>query len=444
MKHSRVLVTMVLGLGFALALLWMLCGGGSPAVARSGLVLVSSSLTRQHAPVVISGSFLPNLQGRPLEEIFVYAYEGTISTQIPFQIDERDAGGMYVAVEDGQLDDNDELVFMAMDAGAWADSPSLDVGGTAITPTYVITLTDPVSDTRAWAYAFCSDALARTFATDYVSYDSGDDRITSPGRYVIGFNATYAFQDYLTLGSSSLDLLDRHKLRAAGTVLGFPVSADEQDFTKDGVHAIDGPVRVTRVSTSTFDVLGEATEITANLFAYRGLVVHPATTIVPGDPFEISYYRASIDWNEQASGMTFYDANNPAGVTIDGITDTITISPPTRWTQIAGVTGTVVNVSHIPAGLGGTQSTYYKDDSVVDSGDTSDQRSYGDAGLQVNDPNPGVYTILGHVYFLTGAVTNVGAVYVDYYDNPLQVSIAGPPAAAPTWWYVYFPLVMKD
>ena len=80
MKHSRILVTIILGLGFALALMWMLCGASSPAMARNGLVLVPSSLTRQHAPVVISGSLLLDLTGKPLEEIFVYAYEGTILT----------------------------------------------------------------------------------------------------------------------------------------------------------------------------------------------------------------------------------------------------------------------------------------------------------------------------------------------------------------------------
>ena len=72
-----------------------------------------------------------------------------------------------------------------------------------------------------------------------------------------------------------------------------------------------------------------------------------------------------------------------------GLPDTITITPPTRWTQVASTTGAIVNVVNIPAGLGGSQSTYYKDDSTVDSNDTGDQRSYGDAGFQVNNPNPG-------------------------------------------------------
>ena len=107
--------------------------------------------------------------------------------------------------------------------------------------------------------------------------------------------------------------------------------------------------------------------------------------------------------------------------------------------------GTVVSVSDIPAKLGGTQSTYYRDDGTADSNDTGDQCSYGDAGLRVDDPTPGIYTVLGHVYFLTGAVTNVGATYVDYYDIPLQVSIASlPPEAAPSGRYAYLPVVIKD
>jgi len=443
MKHKRthLFIAVGVGLGLILALLCTLQAPSSSALAQTGLESVPPSLTREHDPVVIGGSLLPDLTGSPLDQIFVYAFQDAVPIQIPSQIDERDDNGTYVPTEDGQLDDNDELVFMAMDAGGWVDDPSLDVDGTPITPTYVITLTDPISDTHAWAYVFRSSTLSRTFTADYVSYDEGNDRITSPGWYAIGFTATYAFQDYLTLGSSSLDLLDRNKLRVAGTALGFPVSADEEDFSKHTTYAIDGPVRVTRVSTSTFDVLGEAAQITTDLFAYRSLVVQPATTIVPDDPFDIAYYRSSMDWNEQASGMTFYDANNPTGVTINGITDTITISPPTRWTQVTGSTGTAVSVSDIPAGLGGTQSTYYKDNSAVDSDDTGDQRSYGDAGLQVEDPNPGIYTVLGQSYFLTGTVVNVGATFADYYDHPLQVSVAAGPG--PLSYDIYLPLIMN-
>jgi hypothetical protein len=149
MKHSRLLITAALGLGLTLALLWMLRGPSGPALAESDLTITPPSLACQHDPVVITGGLLSDLTGDPLHDIFVYAYRGTALAQIPFQIDERDGSGTYVPVEDGHLDDNDELVFMAMDAGGWVDDPSLDVGSASITPTYVITLTDPFSLTHA-------------------------------------------------------------------------------------------------------------------------------------------------------------------------------------------------------------------------------------------------------------------------------------------------------
>jgi hypothetical protein len=442
MKHPRLLAATALGLSLILALLWMLRGASGEVFARCSLSAVPPSLAREHAPAIISGSLLSNLTGCPLDEIFVYAYHDTTPIQIPFQIDERDTDGMYVGVEDGRLDDNDELVFMAIDAGGWVDDPGLDAGGTLFVPTYVITLTDPLSDTHAWAYIFRSTALTRTFVADYISYDVANDRITSRGRYTLGFTTTYGFMDYLALGGDSLNWLDRSKLRIRGTLPGgIQFSANEQGLRQDGVHAVDGPVRVTRVSTLALALPGAPPQGLVTLFAYRSLVMQPTTITVPGVPFEIAYQRTSMDWNERASGMIYYDANNPAGVTIDGLPDVITITPPSNWMQVSGVTGTVVSVNRIPVGLGGSQSTYYKDDSTINSSDTGDQRSYGDAGFQIENPNPGDYARLGQTYFLTGTLANVGTTYVDYYDNPVQVSAAIVSPALPN--RVYLPITVR-
>ena len=253
--------------------------------------------------------------------------------------------------------------------------------------------------------------------------------------------------DYLTLGSGDRDLLDRSKLRISGTVelLGstIPFSRTEQHVTKVGAHAIDGPVRVMRVSTNSlyidigpgFSIPGKVT-----LFAYRSLVVLPETFTILGYPVHMTHLRSSMDWNEQATGMAYYDANNSSDVTVDGSLDSITTSPVSRWGQFASVTGTVVSVSEIPSDLEGTQSTYYKDDSTIDTDDTGDQRSYGDTGIQVVDPNAGTHTLLGYTYFLTGVTANVGATYVSYYDNPIQVDVG---AFISARYHVYLPLVAK-
>jgi len=445
LRHLRLLIAMTLGLGLILGLLWVLRGPSNAAMAQGHLAPVSPDLARWPAPVVVAGSLLPDLAGSPLDEVFVYAYQGSTPIQIPFQIDERDAGGMYVAVEDGHLDGNDELVFMAADSGGWVDHPSLGTTGAPITPTYVVTITDPISDTHAWAYVFRSAVLSRVFTADYVSYDAGNDRITSPGRYGVGFDGPHGFMDYLTLGDSGQDVLDRAKLRISGTleVHGTltPLLLNEENISKDAVHVIDGPVRVTRVSTSTRPGEGGWVRDTATLFAYRSLVVRPETVVIPGAPAHIVYLRTSLDWNEHVAGMTYYDANNPAGAIIDGGPDTLVITPSSTWSQVTGVSGTLVIVSETPAGLGGSPSTYYKDDdSVVDGSDTGDRLSYGDAGLQVDNPNPDSYVLLGHIYFPTSTLANVGATYAGYYDNPLQTSVG----TVRSRWTIYLPLVAKD
>lgn len=444
MKKSRLLIAVALGLGLTLTLLWMLRQPPMPASAASDRSSAPLSLTREYDPVSISGAALSDLIGSPLDEIFVYVYRDTSLVQIPFQIDERARDGMYVPLEDGLLDGNDELVFMAIDGGGWIDPSEWNSGNGIITPTYIINLTDPLSGKRAWAYIVRSDELIYSVTTDYVSYDHVSDRITSPGWYVMGFDADHGFLDYLTLGGSGQELLDRSKLRVSGTfeIYGslVPFSFTEQDITRTGVHAIDGPVRVTWVCTNSIEILpGLTLQGSVTLFAYRSLAMLPRTITVPGYSVQVNYLRLSTDWNEQARGMVFYDANNSVGVTVDGNPDVVTSTPLAQWTQVTSVTGGIVNVSEIPDGLGGVQSTYYKDDSTVDSNDTGDQRSYGDAGLQIAGPNPGIYTLLGQIYFLTGTTANVGQTYADYYDNPIQVTVE----AFPSQHYVYLPVLTR-
>ena len=434
MKPFRLLAAFTLALWLAAFLLWALHRSSGPALAQT---ITPPTLTRQDDPVVITGGLLSRLAGVRLDDIFVYAYHNASLTQIPFQIDERLASGMYVPFENGTLGNDDELVFMAMDAGGWDDDPWLSTANIFISPIYVIAITDPVSNTHAWAYVFRSAALNRTFTEDYVSYDSGNDRIISPGRYALGFNPTYGIRDYQTLGNSSTDLLDRDKLRLTGIALGlFPFSINEQNVTQSGVHAIDGPVRVTRVNTTTLNVSGFQIQGNATVFAYRSLFARPAV-LEPPSEIQITSLRLSTDWNNQAAGMTYYDANTPVGVTIDGIPDAIAATPATRWSQVTGVTGTAITVLRIPAGVGGAQSTYYKDDSALDSGDTGDRRSYGDAGIRVDNPNAGTYTLLAHTYFLTGSMGHVGSVYANYYDHPLLVSVSA------SMWRVFLPVIMK-
>ena len=399
-----------------------------------------TTLTRQHDPVVLMGDQLPDLLGTATNEIFVYAFTGGTPAQIPFQMDEQNANGMFVPDGDGLLDGEDELAFMARDAGAFEANPTLSTPGGDVDPIYVLTLSDPLTNEQAWAYLYASPDLAQTFTEDYVQYDAGNDRITSPGLYSVGFNATGSFRDYLTLGGGG-DILDRDKVRLDATFISLPFTVTEEAITKDGVHAIDGPVRVTRVVTSTILLGGTTVTGSGTTFFYGNVIIQPSSLTTPASPIIVTNLRSSIDFNSAATGMTYFDANNPAGVTINGVADSLDADPAAEWQEATGTGGTIITVLDIPDSLPGT-STYYKDDSTPDTSDTGDQMSYGDAGFQVSNPPQNVqFELLTHTYFLNGQQSNVGATYQNYYTNPLDVQIAlfeGPTQK------IYLPIVKRD
>ena len=83
--------------------------------------------------------------GVSLDQMFLYSYhQGAGWVQIPWQFDEKVAGD-YVNSEDGMLDGDDELVFMAADCGEqvtasqWITNP--DARSHA---RYEIVVTDPL------------------------------------------------------------------------------------------------------------------------------------------------------------------------------------------------------------------------------------------------------------------------------------------------------------
>ena len=139
-----------------------------------------NTLTRQRDPVVVQGSSLPAFGGAPLNELFAYGYNSGTWQQIPFQFDEVEPiGNTYVVTEDGQLDANDELAFMALDAGeqvpagAWI-TDNLSTGY----PRYELRVVDPLHpNEQAWVYLYRSSTLTQAFGPGYI--DVTTDTVTS-------------------------------------------------------------------------------------------------------------------------------------------------------------------------------------------------------------------------------------------------------------------------
>jgi hypothetical protein len=404
------------------------------------------ALTRSQEPVIIGGDELPVFDGAALDDLFVYAYAGAAWQQIPFQLDEVDASGTYT-VENGVLGADDELVFMAMDLGEQATATDwiTDTDSQSYAR-YEIQVSDPLNPgQQAWAYLYRSTTLSPALPADYVSWDAANQRLVG-STYAIGFSpTTHAAMDSMKLNGSGTDALDRGKIRIVGTCWVGPIPIDltlnEEDLagSADPTPDIDGPVRVGGGSTDGSSWAYHS--------LYRSDVAMNIDDLTPPPPctaITIDQIRLSSDWlDPAASGMaptTYYDDNTPAGVTIDGVPDSVPAMPAAAWKQVGGGQGSIVQVVDVTIGAGQV-ANYYRDDQALDPNDTGDGRSFGDAGFVVSDPG-GQVSAETVTFFLGPELPNVGTTYYEYYANPLQVT-----ATAQSYgvrYYVFLPLAARD
>ena len=379
------------------------------------------ALDRTIEPVIVTGVFA----GRSVNDIFVYRWTGSAWEQIPFQIDERDATGAYVANEDGVMDSNDEVVFMSGDTGMLASSSigdALPVSGLW----YRVQVTDPLNTaSKGWAYIVHSTTLTVTNPTDYVSYNAANLRV-STANYALGWAASgHNGLDYMSMFGGG-DILDRTKLRIDYRFIVL-IKLTENDFPLDNVVLLkDGVVRT---------LVKRGGTVTVSYQSYTSTTFPVDLRTLPGS---LEQVRTSVDLGNGVTG-TYYDENNAAGKPIDGVPDNVTATPFNQaWRQVTVGNGSNIQVATLTS-LGGTRHHYYKDNSAVDPQDTGDQRSFGDSGFEVTNPTSKLFTITTGQYFIPAAQGNQGATYNQYFLNPLQVT-----ATAESQFQTYLPTLSRN
>jgi hypothetical protein len=168
----------------------------------------------------------------------------------------------------------------------------------------------------------------------------------------------------------------------------------------------------------------------------------------PGMNFgRIDAFQFSFDWvDPMISGiasMTYYDNNNLAGVSVDGIGDTVASSPLNLWSQISGSYGSVLRLVELGDEVIGSYENFYKDDSTEDFLDTGDQKSFGDAGYKVvfttGQVEYGQLDVSMLEYFLDPNQPGLGNNFLSYRDNPLQVQVS----IQNYQTVLYFPLLLS-
>ena len=319
---------------------------------------------------------------------------------------------------DKRLDANDEIAFMARDAGLLAGAvapPASTKAGSGVQ----VKVTDPlVPGSAGYVYLFRKKGkLSSGAGQQYVHYTfgllSGDYKKTyklqdgpnPENSLVTGTYYRHHFSDRWTSdrievtapGSSGVDILDRHKaLFAPGNCVRSENTFNDQEgaFITNKV----GPVRAIRSYIGANS--GPNTQRDHIFYDRREdvrtyLRVHTIPSIMD-----------FFDYSAAAIGMTYRNELNQAGLTIDGNPDSPVAGAPS-WEQVTGPQGSLTMVGQLQTSFTPTGFTsYYVDDSTPsDTQCTGDAQAYGSSGLWVQGSIPCTDPGTGCTAKLTGIRT---------------------------------------
>lgn len=303
------------------------------------------TLKRTIDPVIMKGKDCGFILGNPINNYNLYSYQNNKLNAIPFQIDKIIKGNFVLTAgkdksksSNNNFDKDDELVFMAKDAGdKIKDYQFKDAVSCA-----EIEVKDPVTSDIAWVYLVLYKAETQKSNVDYVDYNADKHKITA-ANYLAAFNkdhpvaaSYYAFGK--GLGGDGTNLLDRVKIRISMTSMGVTLNRTENDIKVKEYGYIDGPIRVITHTKNTtplvFGIPASSTE-QDNIYYYT-YAEFPFAASFPIKPS--AFHVTIIDDLKNSIGWKFYSSTNTAGHVIDGKMDdsdkSLNLSP-WKWSVIS-------------------------------------------------------------------------------------------------------------
>jgi hypothetical protein len=443
-------------------------------LARSALLAIpvaagAAPLNRPAEPVVLTGAAVPALVGVSPGDVVAFRWDGAWA-QIPVQVDERAVidlnqpfgsytctGSQYCfglpspgllalqytdpttyagADPTPTFDADDEIVFMAKDMGDLPD-PFVEPPGVVAGSGVGVHATDPLDGGEGWVYLFRqTGGLDPGAGVTYVHYDfqllSGpylatyqraggpnpEDSSATSGFYTRHF-ADRWLDDALAItagGATGVDVLDRRMVNVFGCVRSEDTfDAGEGCF----VANTSGPVRAIRSYMGANS--GPHTQ-RLHLFYERREDVQTSVRVhsIPGALF-------FVDYSPAATGMVYRNDNNPAGVTIDGVPDTVTPGSFT-WETVDGPQGGLTMLTVVDSNIPGLNYTSSYADQSGAAQCTGDSSTYGASGLWLTgtlpatDVPPYQLTVTQVTYFEAPGDAD-GPARRAQLDNPLSVMV---------------------
>ena len=467
----------------AMVLVGLVAVGSMVAATVPSRTANAAPLARAADPVVLTGAQLPVFNNGSKATIVGFRWTGAAWAQLPVQVDERavvnfgkiynNPSAVFYGSQPGlvnqlvytssatwtgndtnaKFDSDDEIVFMARDAGVQAPVGSQPAGTVAGIGSEVH-VTDPLSPgAEGYVYLFrktATSGLKQSAGVKYVTYTfkllSGGYKTTYQLTSGPNFEnskvtgATYKrhftdrwLNDEITItapGSTAVDILDRQKAQFAPGVCGR--SEDTFDMpiagSVEGAFIINknGPVRGIRSYVGANS--GPNTQRTHYFYDRREDIV--TNLRVHAIPSVMDY----MDYSPAANGMMYRNSLNLGGVTVDGNPDTLAAGFPT-WEQLTGAQGTVTHIGWMSTSFPATLTHYYVDDSTPPVTQcTGDAFAYAQSGAYVTSAIPntdpalgGTDTLLANrvMYFDgPGATPSTSAGYAAGVASPLQSTVS--------------------
>lgn len=448
-------------------------GGIARAVAATcaafaiGAASPSTAGPRDDEPVVLTGSDLPILRGAAPDRVVGFRYDaGWVA--IPVQIDERAvvdfaqiynrpvSGSTHLMYTDpdtftgadpvATFDDDDELVFLAGEAGGLAPigAPANVVAGTRTR----VSLDDPVGGGTTHVYLFVSDGsldpgAGRTPIENAFDLLSGDYKTTyktlaGPNPedtwirtpvYEVHFSDRWVKDGMRVVAgnASGDDVLDRNRF-----VFSPRVCARSEDTFVQGEGAFivnrSGPVRALR------GYIGANSGPTS--FRVHHFYERRETTVAHVRVHEIPGTLDVFDYETTATGMTYSNEANPDGVAIDGVPDALAAAERVAWELVDGPHGAWASRYEYDTDLPSLDTSVYRNDELAPetppcTGDDADFGSHGMRTGRVLNTDPQmepVYRLIVRRTFRFGE-PGVGRGFAEEFatsiDRPLAATVVG-------------------
>jgi len=313
--------------------------------------LPRSTVRRPSDLVVVNAEGLPLLgawsegeaQGPPLEHVRVMSFFPKHDWEvIPFQIDERDASGRWIApgtrepaLGAGILSTHDQIIFRARDLGVRAARPAWPEG---VKKGIEVAVRDATGGGRGWSYVFVFDApppLPRFDEVRDVPAAGGEGEAVVTPYYRVRFAPVGggAFMTELAIDGRGLghlgpNLLDRMKSRTEGShrLLPRAFRRSESNFSATPDLLIDGPLRVIRRTRVRVPIpfWPDATMDQSVQFLPDQIVMEGPDRL----PRRVLHFawnlRLRLSWDFTAPpGAKVHAAPVPSGVLVDGYTDPV-------------------------------------------------------------------------------------------------------------------------